>query len=88
MFYLDSFHLDSVLKSKAITLLTKVHVVKAVVFLAVMYGCETWNIKKAEHQRLDALTVVLEETLESPLDCKEIQPVHPKGSVLNIHWKD
>ena len=54
MFYLDSFHLDSVLKSKAITLLTKVHVVKAVVFLAVMYGCESWNIKKAEHQRLDA----------------------------------
>ena len=49
MFYLDSFHLDSVLKSKAITLLTKVHVVKAVVFLAVMYGCESWTIKKAEH---------------------------------------
>ena len=40
-----------------------------------MYGCESWIIEKAEHQR----TVVLEKTLESPLDCKEIQPVYPKG---------
>ena len=45
-----------------------------------MYGCESWTIKKAEHQRIDGFsTVVLEKTLESPLDCKEIQPVHPKG---------
>ena len=45
-----------------------------------MYGCESWTIKKAEHQRIDAFSVVLENTLESPLDCKEIQPVHPKGN--------
>ena len=45
-----------------------------------MYGCESWTVKKAEHQRTDAFElVVLEKTLESPLDCKEIQPVHPKG---------
>ena len=44
-----------------------------------MYGCESWTIKNAEHQRIDAFKLVLEETLESPLDCKEIQPVHPKG---------
>ena len=43
-----------------------------------MYGCESWTIKKAEHQRIDAFE--LEKTLESPLDCKEIQPVHPKGN--------
>ena len=43
-----------------------------------MYGCESWTGKKAEHQRIDAFELVLEKTLESPLDCKEIQPVHPK----------
>jgi len=72
-------NLDSISKSRDITLLTKVHLVKAMVFPVVMYGCESWTIKKAEHRRIDALTVVLEKTLESPLDCKEIQPVHPKG---------
>ena len=46
-----------------------------------MYGCESRNIKRAEHRRIDAFeTVVLEKTLERPLDCKEIQPVHPKGN--------
>ena len=56
-----------------------VHLVKAMVFPLVMSGCESWTVKKAEHWRTDALfTVVLEKTLESPLDCKEIQPVHPK----------
>ena len=50
------------------------------VFPVVMYGCESWTLKKAEHQRIDALTVVLEKTLKSLLDCKEIQPVHPKGN--------
>ena len=44
-----------------------------------MYRCESWTLKKAEHQRIDAFEVALENTLESPLDCKEIQPVHPKG---------
>ena len=75
--------LDSILKSRDITLPTKVHLVKAMVFPVVMYVCESWTIKKAEHQRIDAfeLCVVLEKTLESPLDCKEIQPVHPKRNL-------
>ena len=61
-----------------ITLPTKVRLVKAMVFPVVMYGCESWTVKKAERQRIDAF-VVLEKTLESPLDCKEIQPVHSEG---------
>ena len=68
---------ESILKSRDITLPTKVHLIKAMVFPVVMYGCESWTIKKAECQRTQ--TVVLEKTLQSPLDCKEIQPVHPKG---------
>ena len=73
--------LNSILKSRGITLPTKFHLVKAVVFPVVMYGCESWTIKKAECQRTDAFgTVVLEKTLKSPLDSKVIQPVHPKGS--------
>ena len=73
-------NLDSILKSR-ITLPTKIRLVKAMVFPAVMYGCESWTIKKAECQRIDAfeLCVVLEKTPETPLDCKEIQPVPPKG---------
>ena len=59
---------------------TKIDLVKATVFPVIMYGCERWTIKKAEHQRIDAFTVVLERILESPLDSKEIQPVHPKGN--------
>ena len=50
------------------------------VFPVVMYGCESWTIKKPEHQRIDVFELVLEKTLESPLDCKEIKPVHPKGN--------
>ena len=74
-------NLDSIFKTRDITLPTKVRLVKATVFPVVMNGCETWTRKKAEHQRIDAFgTVVLEKTLESPLDCKEIQPVHPKGN--------
>ena len=68
-------NLDSILKSRDITLPTKVRLVKAVVFPVVMHGCESWIIKKTECRR----TMVLEKTLESPLDCKEIQPVHHKG---------
>ena len=73
---------DSILKSRDITLSTKVHLVKAMVFPVVTYGCESWTIKKAECRRikLSLWTVVLEKTLESPLDSKEIQPVHPKGN--------
>ena len=70
---------DSILKSRDITLPTKVCLVKAMVFPVVMYGCESWTIKKAEHRRIDAF-VVLEKTLKSHLDCKEIQPVHSKGN--------
>ena len=72
--------LDSILKSRDITLSTNVHLVKAMVLPVVMSGCDSWNIKKAKHQRIDAFQlVVLGMTLESPLDCMEIQPVHPKG---------
>ena len=49
------------------------------IFLVVIYGCESWTIRKAECQRTDAFELVLEKTLESPLDCKEIKPVSPKG---------
>ena len=55
-------HLDSTLKSKDITLPTKVHIVKATVFPVVMYGCERWTIKKAKHQRIDTLKLMLEKT--------------------------
>ena len=69
-------NLDSILKSKDITLLTKVHLVKAMVFLVVMYGCESWTVKKAERRRVDAFELWCWRRL---LRCKEIQPVHPKG---------
>ena len=73
-------NLDSILKSRDITLPTKVRPVKAVVFLVVMYGCESCTLKKAEHQRIGVWAMVLEKTLESPLDCKENQAVHPRGN--------
>ena len=72
-------NLDSILKSRDISLPTKVCLVKAMVFPVVMYGCESWTVKKAERQRIDTFKLVLENTLESSLDSKEIQPVHPKG---------
>ena len=69
-----------ILKSRDITLPTKVRLVKAMVFPVVVYGCESWNVKKAECQRIDAFELwCWRKTLESPLDCKEIQPVHLKG---------
>ena len=70
---------DSILKSRDITLPTKVRLVKAMVFPVVMYGCESWSIKRAEYQRIDAFELWCWRRLESPLDCKEIQPVHSKG---------
>ena len=74
-------NLDSILKSRDITLLTKVCLVKTIVFPVVMYRCESWTIKKAEHGKNWCFwTVVLEKTLESPLDCKEIKPVNSKGN--------
>ena len=82
-------NVDSILKSRDITLLTNVHLVKAMAFPVVMHGCESWTIKKAEHHRVDAFELWCWRRLESPLDFKEIQPVHPKGKlVLNIHWKN
>ena len=74
-------NLDSIFKSRDITLPTKVHLVKAMVIPVVMYGCESWTVKKAECRRIDAFELwVLEKILESPLDCKEIQPVHLKAN--------
>ena len=73
-------NLDSILKSRDITLPTKICIVRAVVFPVVMYECESWIIKKAECQRISALQImVLKKTLESPLDYKETKPVNPKG---------
>ena len=92
-------NIDSILKSRDITLPTKVRLVKAMVFPVVMYGCESWTVKKAEHRRIYAferwcwrrllresllkreerLLKTLEKTLKSPLDFREIQPVHPEG---------
>ena len=73
-------NLDSILKNRDITFLRKVHLVKGMVFPVVMYGCESWIVKKAKCRRIDAFELWLEKTLESPLDSKEIQPVHPKGN--------
>ena len=73
--------LDSILKSTDITLKTKMCIVRAVVFPVVVYECESWIIKKAECQRINAFQImVLKKTLVSPLDCKEIKPVNPKGN--------
>ena len=72
-------NLDSIFKSRDIALSTKVRLVKAMVFPVVMYGCESWTIKKAERRRIDAFELWCWRRLESPLDCKEIQPVHSKG---------
>ena len=71
---------ESILNSRDITLSTKVRLVKAMVFPVVMYGCESWTIKKAECQRIDAFELWCWRRLKSPLDCKEIQPVQPKGN--------
>ena len=74
-------NLDSILKNRDITLPTKICIVKAMFFPAVMCGSENWTIKKSECWRIDAFwTVVLEKTLESPLGCKEIKPVNPTGN--------
>ena len=73
-------NLDSILKSRDITLLAKVCLVKAMFFPVVMYGCESRTIKKAEHRRTDAIELWCWRRLESPLDCKEIKPVNTKGN--------
>ena len=71
-------NLDSILKSRDITLSTKVHLVKVMVYPVVTYRCESWSIKKLRAEELMLWTVVLKKTPESPLDCKEIQPVNPE----------
>ena len=83
-------NLDTIFKSRDITLPTKVRLVKAIVFPVVIYGCESWTTKKAEHRRIDAFELWCWGRLESPLDCKEIQPVHPKGAQSWVfqYWKD
>ena len=69
-------NLDSIFESRDITLPTKVRLLKAMVFPVVVYGCESWTVKKAECQRIDAFELWCWRRLESPLDCKEVQPVH------------
>ena len=73
-------NLDSILKCRNITFLTKVHIIKATVFPVVMQGCESWTIKKAEHWRIDAFELWCWRRVELLLDNKEIKPVHPKGN--------
>ena len=73
-------NLDSIFKGRDITLPAKVHLVKAMVFPVVMYECESWTIKKAECQSTDVFELWCWRTLESPLDCKQIEPVNPKGN--------
>ena len=72
-------NLDSIFKTRDVTLPTKFHLVNAMVFPVVMYGYECWTVKKTEHRRIDAFEMWCWRTLESPLDCKKIQPVHSEG---------
>ena len=91
-------NLESIFKSRDITLPTKVRLVKAMVFPVVMYGCESWTLKEAERQRIDAFELwCWRRLLRVFLDCKEIQPVHPEGDqpwvfigrmMLKLHYFD
>ena len=82
-------NLDSVLKSKDITLLTKVSLVKALIFPVVMYGCESWTIKKAERQRIDVFELwCLRRLLRVPWTARRSNQSILKESVLGVHWKD
>ena len=74
------------LKSKDITLLTKVHIVKTMVFPVIMHRCESWTRKKAEHQRIDAFELWCWRRLKNSLDCKEIKLVNPKGNQPGIFF--
>ena len=74
-------NLDSILKSRDIPLPTKIRLVEAMIFPEVMYGYESWTVKKVESQRIHAFELwCWKKTLESPLDCKKTQPVYPKGN--------
>ena len=81
-------NLDSILKSRdVVTVPTKVCLVKAIILPVVMYGCESWTVKKAEHRRTDAFELWCWRRLLRALDCKEIQPVHPKGVGSSLDLK-
>ena len=73
-------NLDSIFKSRDSTLPTKVHLVKAIVFPLVIYGCESWTIKKAECYRIDGFELWCWRRLESPLEFRESKPINPKGN--------
>jgi len=73
-------NLDSILKSRDITLATKFRLVKVMIFPVVRYRCESWTVKKADHRRIDAFELWCWRRLLSPLDCREIHPVHSKGN--------
>ena len=77
-------NLDSILKSRDVTLPTKVHLVKAMFFPVVMYGYDSWSIKKTKHQKVDSFKLWHWRILESPLDSKEIKPVNPKGLMMEL----
>ena len=82
-------NLDSILKARDITLPTKVRLVKAMVFPVVMYGCEGWTVKKAEHQRIDAFELwCWRRLLRVPWTARRSNQSTLKRSVLSVHWKD
>ena len=82
-------HLDSILKSKDVTLPKKVHLVKAMVFPVVMYGCESWTIKKAEHQRIDAFVLwYWRRLLRVPWTARRSNQSILKEISPEIYWKD
>ena len=82
-------NLDSILKSRDITLPTKIHLVKAMVFPVVMYGCESWTIKKTEHQRIDAFELwCWRRLLRDSWTARRSNQSILKEIALNIHWKD
>ena len=92
-FFIGMINLDGILKSRDITLPTKVHLVKAMVFPVVMYGCESWTVKKAEHQRIDAFELCWRRLLRVPWTArrsnqsilKEINPgISLEGMVLKL----
>ena len=82
-------NLDSILKSKDITLPTMVHLVKTIVYPVVMYGCESWTIKKAEHQRIDAFELwCWRRLLKVPWTAQRFNQSILKEIAMGVHWKD
>ena len=82
-------NLDSILKSRDITLSTKAHLVKVTVFPVVMYGCESWTLKKAEHRRIDAFELRFwRKLLRVPWTARRSNQSILRRSVLGVHWKD